>query len=34
VPTYRVKIEGDDVYVALSTDNHGADNIEAGDQSG
>jgi len=34
VPTYRVKIEGDDVYVALSNDNHGADNNEAGDQSG
>ena len=25
VPTYRVKIEGDDVYVALSADHHGAD---------
>ena len=30
VPTYRVKIEGDDVYVALSADNHGADDHEAG----
>jgi hypothetical protein len=29
VPTYRVKIEGDDVYVALGADDHGAD-----DQSG
>jgi 3-phenylpropionate/trans-cinnamate dioxygenase ferredoxin component len=34
VPTYRVKIEGDDVYVALSSDNHKADNNEAGGQSG
>ncbi len=34
VPTYRVKIEGDDVYVALSNDNHEADNNEAGDRSG
>jgi 3-phenylpropionate/trans-cinnamate dioxygenase ferredoxin subunit len=34
VPTYRVKIEGDDVYVALSSDNHEADNNEAGGQSG
>ena len=25
VPTYRVKIEGDDVYVALSAGHHGAD---------
>ncbi len=34
VPTYRVKIEADDVFIALSTDNPGADNNEAGDQSG
>ena len=32
VPTYPVKIEGDDVYVALA-DKHGADNNEAGDRS-
>ena len=34
VPTYRVKIEGDDVYVALSTDNLSADNYGADNQSG
>jgi 3-phenylpropionate/trans-cinnamate dioxygenase ferredoxin component len=39
VPTYRVKIEGDDVYVALSagdhgTGDHGADNQAAGEQPG
>jgi 3-phenylpropionate/trans-cinnamate dioxygenase ferredoxin subunit len=39
VPTYRVKIEGDDVYVSLSAgepgaDNHGAGHQAAGDQSG
>ena len=33
VPTYRVKIEGDDVYVALSADNHGADNHGADDET-
>jgi 3-phenylpropionate/trans-cinnamate dioxygenase ferredoxin subunit len=31
VPTYRVKIEGDDVYVALGAGDHGADNHGAGD---
>ena len=34
VPTYRVKIEGDDVYVALSADNDGAGNHGAGNQPG
>ena len=33
VPTYQVKIEGDDVYVALSADNHGADNHGADDET-
>ena len=33
VPTYRVKIEGDDVYVALGEGDHEADN-EAGGQAG
>jgi len=34
VPTYRVKIEGDDVYVALSADNLSADNYGADNQPG
>jgi 3-phenylpropionate/trans-cinnamate dioxygenase ferredoxin component len=33
VPTYRVKIEGDDVYVALSAGDHGTDNHGADDQT-
>jgi len=33
VPTYRVKIEGDEVYVALSADDHGTDNDGADDET-
>jgi len=33
VPTYRVKIEGDDVYVALGAGDHGTDNRGADDQT-